>query len=102
MLNKEDLKDKKGYVIVTEYFHQYALGITGINRYNKIITNKGLPFRFKKDAQEFIKSKGINSYRKKGEKNVGYGSLNAESLDVYIIKTSEIGDKYRYYTIVNE
>lgn len=101
MIKREDLKGKKGYVIVTEYFHQYALGITGINRNNKIIVNEGLPFRFKKDAQAFAKANKIKGYRKKGEKNVGYGSLNAESLEVHFIKASELGDKYRYYSIEN-
>lgn len=101
MIDRKALRGQKGYVIITEYFHQYALGITGVNRNNQIIIDKGLPFKYKKDAQAFAKINEIKSYKVKGEENVGYGSLNAKEFNVSFVKTSELDEKYRYYSIVN-
>lgn len=95
----EDLNKQKGYVIVTKYFEQYALGVTGCHRIETIITDNGKPFPFKKDAINFAKINNIKKKSKKGSPSEGYGSLGAMSFDVYYVKADELGDAQRYYII---
>lgn len=102
-----DLSKIKGWAIVTYYFEQYALGITGTHqRYNLILeTNK--PFKTKKEAVEFAKINEIKNYKRKGQPDEGYGSKGQIDFQVHFVKTNELArnekwDKFyglkEYYT----
>lgn len=98
-MNIKDLKELKGYVIITQYFEQYTWGITGCHRVNTIITNDGMPFRTKKEAIEYAKVNNIKNKSKKGEPNEGYGSVGAMSFTVTYKKSSELGKSELYYQV---
>lgn len=93
------LNKMNGYVVVTEYFHQYAIGVNGANRTNKIITDNGQTFSLKRDAREYAKNEGLKSESKKGKPDEGYGSVGAKSFKVSFVKASELGPRENNYTI---
>lgn len=66
------------YVIHTKYFHQYAMGVTGANRIEKVlISEKGLGYPYAAAAYKDAKDHGIKPYSKKGV-DEGYGEVDAE------------------------
>lgn len=66
------------YVIHTTYFHQYALGVTGATRTERVlISEDGLGYSYAAAAYKDAKEHGIKPYTKNGEKTP-YGELGAE------------------------
>lgn len=105
--NVEDLSKIKGWAIVTYYFEQYALGVTGTHKRYKLILETDKPFKTKKEAVEFAKRNGIKNYQRKGQPNEGYGSKGQIDFQVHFVRTNELArnekwDKFydvkEYYT----
>lgn len=66
------------YVIHTKYFHQYAAGVTGANRVERILVSEsGLGYTYAAAAYKDAKEHGIKPYSKKGV-DEGYGEVGAE------------------------
>lgn len=84
------------FVIKTEYFHQYAHGVTGVNRRLCFFMPKeGHCFATRQEAISSAKQYPLKPYKKKGEKSE-YGNLGAEVLDVKIMTLRE-AIRYRIY-----
>lgn len=100
MMKIEDLKEYKGYVIITDYFEQYQWGVTGVHRFKSIILdNDKKPFKFKKDAIEFAKINGLKNSYTKGLPNEGYGSKGEKSFKVSYLKVSDLSEEHIYHDI---
>lgn len=66
------------YVIHTKYFHQYAMGVTGANRVEKVLVSEnGLGYPYAAAAYKDAKEHGIKPYSKKGV-DEGYGEVGAK------------------------
>ena len=74
-LSEEFLNQK---CIVTTYFHQYASGICGVNRYvHAYLQEDGTGWPYDAAAYKAAKDAGMKPYRKKG-KDEGYSEVGAK------------------------
>lgn len=72
----EDFLDS--YVIYTTYFHQYALGCTGVRRaFHLYVSEQGLGYPYVAAAYKDAKDHGILPYTKNGKDTI-YGELGAK------------------------
>lgn len=96
MFSWSDFKkiDDNKFIVLTNYFEQYALGITGVNLESKIYSPKdGWDTRL--EAQEFIKRNGLRKRTIKG-KDSPWGEVGRKVFEVYAIKKKDI-EKKKYY-----
>lgn len=90
-LTEEEWNEIKGkYAIIVQGWDQYAEGITGIRYWNHIYLNDNCSFfDTREEAEAFCKEHCKKSYNKKGGRDIGYGSVGAESQKVKILKLSK-------------
>lgn len=86
--------DDNKFIVLTNYFNQHTWGITGYSATSEIYFPKD-GWDTRREAQEFIKQKGLKEYTKKG-KNEGYGEVGREVFEVHAIKKKDI-EKKKFY-----
>lgn len=90
-LSAEEWNEIKGkYFVCMKGWNQYALGITGITRWNYIWLNDNCSFfDTKEETKAFCERNNIKSFYRKGRRDEGYGSIGERSQEVKILKLTE-------------
>lgn len=83
----------KRYVIYVRGFEQFAEGITGQRHWGKLLVLEGQGWESRPAAWEWMKRTDNKSYRRKGRKDEGYGSVGAAYVKYHIMRL----DKYFKY-----
>lgn len=92
MISASDFRsiaDPNKYVVKDIYFYQYAMGITGADRYFHIYI-KGDGWDTKWAAESWCIDNDMKSYSKKGRGDQGYGDVGAKSRKIEVVKAKEV------------
>lgn len=97
---KKSRLDKQKFCIVSEYFTQFDLGLSGVTTYYRVILKeKDNGFNSEEEALSKMKELGLKSNRVvKGARDEGQGSIGSVKQTVHVCTVCEALESYSDYS----